>query len=259
MYVSDVDDVLFPLESGFHAAARLNTVSVFNGFATSTSAQERHIFECFETAAERRGVEVENISSIHEKAFDMRVFFAMIDALKEVYDAEEQAFYLTMLYGFDNYNRIEENPAIVRATDRLIAADVDMFLYTNGPSSDDPDVDFHTQHVMRRVGYGQTMIDFFRSRTYDLQKSADRDAGKPEIEGMRNFLEYFGIRDDAIKAMADDNIRNITTAGRLGLTPIWAHTADSEPDIEHVQQAFDIGAVRVRHPEKIMEQIALAA
>lgn len=161
--------------------------------------------------------------------------------------------YLDEVYGND-YSLIKPDTKLARSFEQAQNKGVRIVFYTNGPSSPEPETNYHTQKVLRRLGLSKEFNNYARQNTYDLVKSVKAGHGKPTEQGMKNFLTDLSI-DPANALYFDDSPKNLRTGTDLGMRAIWTWTSKTPPKKANKDLAKQIGAFRTRNVSKTVHDL----
>lgn len=250
-WVLDVDDAMYSIECGLHDYIKENITRVYNDVAV-TDPNKDQIVSHLQKVLKAQGHKVEDPSCIKPEELGV-AFPAIVQTLNDIYP-DTLFTYLNDFYG-DQYDRIKQDSNLVKAFQTAHDKGIKIYFYTNGPSSPVKGEISHLQKVMKQRGFDDKMIEYMRSRTYDLLMSVQAGRGKPSAEGMQDFLKFSGINPKEA-LMADDGPKNLVPAAELGMLTLWTWTTSKAPKANDVKIAEDIGSIRVRDTGKALLQIA---
>lgn len=241
VWILDVDDCLYRIASGLHDQIKTNIVETWNAMPAD-EPQTQAIKQAFDRIVQEQGFTTDSTIQMEENALGT-AFPAIVQALQETVSADEFGAYMNAFYG-DAYDLITPDPDLVEAIDIARNKGIEVYLYTNGPSSQDSSEDFHVQKVLAALGFQEEAIATFRENTYDLLMSIEKGRGKPTAESFEDFLDHFDINPDEA-VMFDDGMKNLKTAAQYGVLPVWTWTtSDQEPSSADQLSAYELGVKR---------------
>ncbi len=196
--------------------------------------------------------DVQEITAANLKA----AYVPIIQTFIQMAGSGSAAVYMDELYGHGD-ELIDPDPRLVRAFVLAKSKGVEIFFNSNGPSGKNADENLHTQRIMKALGFDQEMIEYMRSRTWNIVDAvrAGRQKGNPDSI-CNDFFPFAGITDSKKAFMADDGVKHLVAASEVGLLTIWAWTSDSNPKPAEIDAAKEIGAVRIRNVGETLLQIA---
>lgn len=249
----DVDDCMYDIASGLHSHIKENIVRTYNAIAQNDPDKAK-IVQTLSDILKTQNISIKNPEEISPEDLGL-AFPPIVKALDEV--KHDKLFdYLNQFYG-DKYERIEEDQALVKAFTIAQEKGIGVHFYTNGPSDTKQGAQSHLQKIMQQRGFSEPMIEYMRSRTYDLLMQIEDGYGKPSEISMQNFLK-FSQSNPRETLMADDGPKNLKTAFDAGIATIWTWTSDQEPKRSDIEIANQIGAPRIRNTGAALLEIAMA-
>lgn len=240
-WIIDVDDTLYPMSSGLHQRIKSNIVEAYSKLAKA----DKNLVDRVADILDQQKIFLSDASNISHA--DLGVAFPpIVQAVQELYENELDA-YLRQFYGND-YGLICPDARLTKAFQQAHNKGIDIYFYTNGPWQ-------HVEKVMQNLGFQADMITMMRERTFDLLDSVKRGRGKPTVESMHDFLYHFNI-DPKDALFIDDDIKNLVTASKTGIKPVWAWTQDKpQPEQSDIEVSQSIQAQRIRYPGEFLEML----
>lgn len=252
-WVLDVDDMMYRIDSGLHALIKGNIVDSFNQLSKKDK-NRKDIQARFRVNLEKAGHKLGNPMDIQQAELGV-AFPAIVQTVSELLP-DKLPMYLDRFYG-SRYDLIKPDADLVSAFDIARGKGVEIFFYTNGPSSKDASQDAHVQRVLRAVGFKTPTIDFMRRRTYDLLDSVKAGCGKPTRKSMHDFIEFSNV-EPRRAFMADDGPKNLIAAADVGMQTLWTWTTTEAPAPRDVVMAKTIGAIKTQNTGAALLKIAMA-
>lgn len=249
-WILDVDDCLFDIDTGLHKILKGKITDYYNNNGVKLPGL-RASFNHF--AGIVKG-SPQNITELKQEDLG-DLFPPLVKALRETCKGNSFNVAINSFYGGEVEKILKPSPYLQQAFDNARNRGVSIFLYTNGPSSRDKNVDHHVQKVLRARGVNEETINYLRPRTYDLLLGLDRGGSKPMKSSMDSALEHFKINpQDAL--MVDDSVRNLLRTKDLGIAPVWSWTSDKEAEGRDILCARGLSAPRIRHTDQFLLELS---
>lgn len=252
-WVLDVDDCLYDMACGLHENIKNNIIRVYAQMAANDEKGTalKHIVG---EILSQQGYQVESLDRITKDELGY-AFPAIVQASQSLYpDSFHQI--MDQFYG-DDYHLIKPDRELIDAFNIAISKGIQIYLYTNGPSSSELKRDLHVQKILQSHGCDDDFINQMRGRCYDLLMSVAAGFGKPSPQGMQHMIQAMKI-NPYHALMADDGIKNLKTAHECGMAVLWTWTHDKPPSEKDKNIANVIQAPRVRLTGHALKHIALA-
>lgn len=251
IWVLDVDDCLYDMACGLHGRIKSNIVNAFNDLAVN-DPQAGVIVIKVQDLLKAQGITPPEAGKMTGPDLG-HAFPPIVKALAETYP-ENLSANLDRFYG-DDYGLITTDSDLVQAFALAAQKGIEIYIYTNGPSSPQANGNGHAQRVLLQRGFDQEAVERLRPRTYDLLMSIERGRGKPDPKSMQDFISHMKI-DPRRALMADDGLKNLKTAKAFGMAALWTWTDNTEPAEQEIAAAQAMNAVRVRHTGSALLSIA---
>jgi len=241
-WIVDVDGCQYPRddkECGYFAALTKEIMKVFHDIIKNDEKGSEILNLTYSVLLEQGYKEdISKITGAYE------CFIPFVKAIKEIYP-NDIIKYLDNIYG-DYYHMIPEDNKIPEAFKLAREKGIEVYFYTSSPSGMRAGEVLHTQKIMQKNKFSAEDIEFFRPRTFDLLMALNSGYGKPSINSMKEFLEFFNV-DPKKAIMFDDSLENLKTAKEFGIETVWTWTNDEEVSAPCNKLAEAISTVRVRN------------
>ncbi len=258
--VLDVDDTFYPIDNlahpdqpGIHDLIKKNIISRYRTSPT--------IFK--EAVAQKLAKYSSNeINAFNLREQDLGVAFPIIvQTIKELFP---NYFFelLNNMYGDFYEDHIAPDPVLVAAIeDEFKKAGMNLYLWTNGPSSNVHGEDMHVQKVLRRLGFSDVTIEALKDNTYDLIKSTQDGFGKPDEENWEKMLDMITgdhkIYNFTHVLVVDDGIKNLAYPRSLSHQALWIQGSEKKPPSQSdLDDAQELGITRIKDLGSTLHLIA---